>query len=196
MPMLDDFASKDAVFIPTFNTFETLPLVGFLCAMHLVDNNEMIWRLVKYNEADAWKQTNLTRSEKLALLFNGVGNQNDFRIFIDEGQIDVWTQQACVLRIFPIEIFPENQVMADLYIAFQVLSYYEINHLTNYQTRVDTMIAEIAKTFNGTIIDGVGMLSFDRSAFPRCKMAQYGIKPFLGKMIVMGVSYTTDVNNV
>jgi hypothetical protein len=193
---LDDFANTDAVFNPTFNTFETLPLVGYLCVMHLVDNNELIWKLLKYNESDAWKQTNLTRSEKLALLFNGVGNQNDFRVFIDDGQIDVWTQQACVLRIFPIEIFPENQVMADLYIAFQVLSYYEINHLTNYQTRIDTMIAEIAKTFNGTVIDGVGMLSFDRSAFPRCKMAQYGIKPFTGKMIVMGLSYATDVKNV
>lgn len=191
--MIDDFASTNAAFDPTFNTYVTLPLVGFSCIMHLVDNNEVVWKLLKYNESDAWNKANLTRDEKMALIYNGKGNQNDFRVFMDEGQVDVWNDVACVLRIFPLEIFPENQVMSDLYIAFQVLSYYEINHLTNYQTRIDTIVAEIAKTFNGAIIDGVGQTMFDRDSFPRCKMAPYGIKPFNGRMIIMGLNYTTDV---
>jgi hypothetical protein len=193
MPLIDDFQQTSYQSDPTFNTLKTLPMVGYACIMYLLEHNELVWKLLKYNEADAWQKSDLTLSEKMALIYNGIGEQNNFRVFMDEGQLDVWNKQACVLRIFPVEIFPVNQVMSDIYIAFQVLSYYEINHLTNYQTRVDTIIAEIVNTFNGALINGLGQIVFDRNSFPRCKMSPYGIKPFNGRMLTLAFNYTSNI---
>lgn len=195
--IIDDFADtkKKIESAPRFNTLATLPLFSYNTIMYLVDHNELVWKLLKYIGPDAWMKPNLTREEKMALIFNGLGNQNDFRVFMDEGQIDVFTAQACVLRVFPAEIFPVNNVFSDVYISFQVLCYYDINHLTNYQTRVDAIIAEITKTFNGTGVNGVGRLVFDRDSFPRCKAAIYAIKPYSGKMIVMAIEYSSEATD-
>lgn len=192
MPYLNDFENTSMVFNPTFNQLSTLPTLSYNCINKLMSSNELIWKLLKYKEPDAWKKPNLTKSEKMSMIYNGQGTQSDFHVFMDDGQIDVFNQQTTLLRIFPSEIFPIDRVMSDVYVAFQVLSYYDINHLTNYQTRVDTIIAEIVKTFNGVSINGAGQLTFDRTSFPRCKIGNYSLKPFVGKIIVLGFNYAND----
>lgn len=177
--------------MPVFNQFLTLPNFSYKIIMYLVDNNETIWKLLKYNDPDCWKKPNLTRQEKMDLIYNGIGSQEKYRVFMDEGQNDVFTDSVCVLRIFPVEVFPENQITSDMYTAFQIMAHYDINQMSNYQTRCDTILSEIFFSINGKEIDGVGRLVFDRMSFPRCKAGVYGSKPFLGKIVTFGSSYSS-----
>lgn len=179
--------------MPVFNQFLTLPNFSYKIIMYLVDHNEEIWKILKYDDPDCWKKPNLSRSEKMNLIYDGKGDQGSYRLFMDEGQVDVFKETVCILRIFPVEIFPEDQVRSDVYVGFQTMCHYNINQMSNYQTRCDTILSEIFKTINGKAIDGVGMLSFDRTAFPRCKAGVYGTKPFLGKLATFGVTYSSNV---
>lgn len=181
-----DFAS--------YNQYLTYPNIQYQLIMYLIDNNETIWKMLKYESPDAWKQPNLSRKEKMDLIYRGTGNQCDFNVFMDEGQNDVFTESTCLLRIFPYELFPENYVETDIYVCFQILTYYDINHLSNYQTRTDVIVSELLRTFNGKSIDGVGRIVFDRNTFPRCKAGTYSTKPFMGKLVVMGINYRSNEN--
>lgn len=175
-----------------FNTLKNMPYMPYLCISYLMDNNENIWKLLKYTEDDAWKKENLTQEEKADMIFKGVPPETDYRIFFDEGQLDAWTIQATLLRITPVTIIPMNQVQAQLYMSFEVLSHYDINHMSNYSTRTDYIIQQILQTFNGVDIPGIGRFTFDINSFPGCKIVLSGQKPYSGKTLIMGVYYSSD----
>ena len=169
----------------TNNTLELMPLIPYNIINYLVENNELIWKLLKYNESNAWEQDNLTKAEKGALIYAGQVNMEDYRVFLDSGQDNSWTIESCILRIYTLQAFPTNQVVARLQIAFEIYCHYKISTMSNYQTRVDTIAQQIIETVHGAEVGGVGKLYFNAMRGSGCKIQEIGSIPFRGKGIVM-----------
>lgn len=174
-------------FREAYATYENFDELAYNCIMHMRDSNELIWKLIKYATPDAWTKPDLTRQEKSSLIYAGQENIFDYRVFMDLGQPDVLTQEACIVRISPYSIFPENRSIGTISIMFEVYSHYKINHLSNYKTRVDVIMKEFLKTFNGANVGGIGLLNFDRLANQSARLENGGQLPHRGKWMLMGV---------
>lgn len=172
--------------VGSYNTYSKFPLFSYTCIQHLLNNNELIFKLLKYNDADAWDETNLTTAEKIALIYKGQEDMENYNIFMDGGQSDAWTKESTVLRIYPWEIYPNNRTVGTICMAFEVFSHYKINHLSNYTTRIDTIIQQLIEEFNGFNIGDIGKLEFDnRMGSISQRMTERGQTPYKGKYILM-----------
>ena len=171
-----------------YNKFNLLPQISYNIASYLMDNDEFIWRLLKYTTADAWNSAlhaNLTKAEKGALIWSGEGDPIDYRMFFDVGQDQSWTTVATILRISPIEVVPNNHIYGTSCIAFEVYSHYSLSTMTNYATRNVSIIQRLIEVLNGADIEGVGRLYFNYRASSRCKVVAIGSIPYKGMSVVM-----------
>lgn len=145
----------------------------------------MIWKLLFYNDAEAWSRNNITAEQKRSLIYAGQPDETLFRVFMGEKQTNSWVTEATILRIFPFSIAPENRTINTTLMVFDVYSHYRINHLSNYTTRVDSLVEEIVATLNGVEIGGVGRLSLNMAMQKNDKVMESGQIPFGGKRITM-----------
>lgn len=178
-----------------YNKYVDLPHYSYKLFEHLMANNEMIWKLLYYNTPDAWNQINLTSDQKGALIWAGEGKSNDFRCFLDDGQPDSETSEVCQLRIYPFGISPENPFVGTISFMIEVYCHNKINTLTNYTTRVDTIIQQILETFNGieiNTIGSIGKFSFDKRGLGAVRMETSGQIPFRGKWLLMSNKSATS----
>jgi hypothetical protein len=175
---IDNF--KDAY--ASYNDFADY---SYKCISHLMDNNETIWKLLKYNGGDAWNDTDLTHAQKAALVYNSQPDTINFRVFMDSGNPDAWTKEVCQLRIYPCKLFAENRTQGVVLMEFDFFCHYKINQLTNYQTRVDRGIQELLGVFNGASIGGIGRLHFNGVETAEDKVLTVGQLPFKGKSLYM-----------
>jgi hypothetical protein len=167
-----------------YNKFTNLPLMSYSIIKYLIDNDDEIWKLLKYNSSDAWNKPNLTKAQKGALVYNGGENETDYRVFMDVGADNSWTIEACILRISPITALPANYVNGVISIGIEVYSHYKINTMSNYQTRIETITQRIIEILNGADIENVGRMYFDLDASPVCKSIVIGSIPFKGRATV------------
>ena len=169
----------------TQNTLELLPLIPYNIVSYLVENNDMLWMLLKYNDSNAWSKTALTKAEKGALIFSGQTNINDYRVFLDSGQDNAWEEEACMLRVFIADVIPTNQIIANVRIGFEIYCHYKISTMSNYQTRPDVIVHEIIKTMNGVEVGGIGKIYFNAMGGAGCRIQTIGNIPFRGKGLIM-----------
>lgn len=168
----------------SYNDFSSFSKLSYNCISVLLSQNELIWKLLKYAEADAWNLPNLTYEEKVAMIYNGQGDSSLFRVFMDGKQPDVLMEESTLLRIMPHFAVGLNRTYGYIEVSMEVFSHYKINHLSNYQTRIDTVVGELLSTFNGTSVGGMGLLSFDKMADNSSRLFQAGQIPFGGKQII------------
>jgi hypothetical protein len=168
-----------------YATYADFADYSYKCISYLMDNNETVWKLLKYNGADAWNESNLTHAEKAALIYNSEPDSTVFRVFMDSGNLDVWTKEICQLRIYPCRLFSENRTQGIVLMQFDFFCHYKINQLTNYQTRIDLGIKELLGTFNGATVAGIGRLHFNGAESAEDKVLSDGQLPFKGKSIYM-----------
>lgn len=172
-----------------YNKFDGIQKISYNCISYLMEdpNSELLWRLIKYNDPNAWRldsnHPNLTNLEKGALIYKGQSDEINYRVFMDTGAELPWTHQATILRIFPVEVFPSNYILGNVSVGFEIFSHYQINTLSNYQTRVDTITQLILSAFNGQDIGNlIGRLYFDKG---RSSVRSFGQIPYRGKTIMM-----------
>ena len=183
MTILDDI--QDA-----YNKYEILPQTPYNVAKYLMDNNDTIWRLLKYDNATAWNENtnpNLTKSQKGALIYNGVNAPETYRVFFTCSQDFAWTSVATVLRLAPVEVIPKDYVTGIMCVKFEVYTHTNLSMLSNYEPRNLLLIQQIIKTLNGAEIEGIGRLWFNYRASPRCRMTaiNVGSDTFTGIELIM-----------
>jgi hypothetical protein len=144
-----------------YNKFRDLPLVCYNVITYLINHNELIFKLLKYNDNRAFEKSDLTKEEKASLIYFGQGDTGDFRIFLDIGIDDSILKECTMIRVSPIEVRPTNYIYGFTSLGFEVYAHSKINSMANYQTRVDTIIQQLLETLNGANIDGLGRLFFD-----------------------------------
>jgi hypothetical protein len=128
---------------------------------HLVHNNEMLWKLLYYDTADAWNKDNLTTKQKSDLIYRGQPDSSVFKVFQTALTNDIWTKQNAIMRIYEAVTTPTTHLNAVLNFEIDVLCNSKIDQLDNYQTRSLRMKQEVLSTLNGTQVNGVGLLEFN-----------------------------------
>lgn len=173
-----------------YATYNLMPEVQYKIIEYLMESEsaEILWKLLKYNEADAYKKPNLTREEKAALIYRGQEHQEGYCVFFDYMMDDAIDEMKSFLRIFPAEVFPTTRVTGICNINFEVYTHSQINHLSNYKTRVDIIIQTLLEVLNGVDINGIGVLYFDTQASRYNRIQTIGNKPFKGKLLIMSVN--------
>jgi len=180
--------SQSRVGSDAYNTYGTFADFSYNCISYLMDNNEMVWKLLKHNHPDAWNETDLSHAEKAELIYKGQQDATTSRVFLDVGQPDVIDEQICILRISPVAIIPRNRTAGIVSMMFEVYSHYKCNHLSNYQTRIDLICQNLLGVFNGKEMGGIGKMFFDNLRSTDNKLSQGGVTPFRGKRLVLSTN--------
>lgn len=149
---------------------------------------ELLWKLLKYDEPDAWQKPNLTMQEKAALIYPGGEHQEDYHVFMDFTMDDSTYKETTYLRIYPLNIIPTNRTVGICSVNFEVFTHSKLNHLSNYTTRIDDMIQILLDVLNGAEISNMGCLFFDRSRSSDNEIVTIGMKPYKGKMLTMSLN--------
>ena len=174
-----------------YNTYPEFPDISYNITKKLMDNNELIWKLLKYNDKDAWKNDathpNLTKAEKGLLINDGSPDEHHekFRVYFDIGQDNSWDVQACFLRIATTDLYPTNHIVGNVVVAFEICCHYNINTLSNYVTRLNLITQQLLETLNGVEVGGLGKIFFDARATNRCRMMIDGQIPFKENVLIM-----------
>lgn len=170
--------------------YREMPKLAYRIIEYLVENEkaEDLWKLLKYDEPDAWNKPNLTTEEKVALIYPGGEHQEDYHIFMDFTMDDSVYKESTYLRIYPLNIVPKNRTVAVCSINFEVFTHSKINHLSNYTTRIDSMVQILLDVLNGAEISNMGCLFFDASRSQNNEVVSIGMKPYKGKMITMSLN--------
>jgi hypothetical protein len=175
-----------------YNQFDGLEDMPYKIIEHMMENNEKIFKLLKYMDKDALDKPNLSQSEKAALIYKGEVDSTNSRIFIQSSTDDAFTNEIAQFRVYPDYIYPENHIVGKVYFVFEILTHNKINTLRDgYKTRIICMLNEVLRTFNGVDVNGVGSLFFDASASRNVTTARqniYNQKNYFGYSIVMGVN--------
>ena len=149
---------------------------------------EIIWKLLKYDDADAYSRPNLTLEEKSKLIYNGAAVLSKYNVFFDYMMDDAEDQMKTLLRIYPAEVYPTTRVTGICTVNLEVFTHSKINHLSNYTTRVDVIIQTLLKVLNGVDVGGIGVLFFDNQGSRYDKIQTIGQKPYKGKLLKMSVN--------
>lgn len=165
----------------SYNKLTLLPLVPASIVEYLIANNETVFKLLYWNSPDAWNKANLTTAEKRALVYNGTGPVEDYRIFLDTGQDSSMTEQISILRISVLEFEPRNHIIGYISVLIEVYCHYLLNSLSNYTIRTDAIIQSVLSTINGAEIANTSRLYFDASQNRRSKLFTIGTSPYKGK---------------
>lgn len=124
---------------------------------------EDLWKLLKYPTTDALSKPALTKSEKMALIYNGGKNIDQYRVFLQDSRQDVNMDKHSELRVFITSIIPFNYAMGQVNVCFEVFSHADIETLNNCSNRNDVMLQAIIKALNGRDFEGIPKLTFDKS---------------------------------
>ena len=171
-----------------YNKYNQVPFIVDNIISYLINNDDQIWKLLYYTDADAWKSTkpNLTKDQKGALVYDGLKTETDCRVFSDLGQDQSWDIEASILRIAIARIIPNNYVVGNISIVFQSYNHYKISTLSNHTNRAISIIQRLLYLLNGTEIEGgLGRLYFDRRANSTSDGTIIGQIPYKGFQVVM-----------
>ena len=170
-----------------YNNYSGIEMMPYKIIAYMVENNEDIFKLLKYNSPDALDQPNLTCDEKTSMIYGGQPNSTDYKIFSQPITDDAFTEMVSQFRVYPDIIIPENHIRGLVTFNFEILSHSKINTLNNYSTRLSWMLQNTIKTLNGINIDGVGSLFFDKSAssYNYAKYNIYNGKNYIGYNLML-----------
>lgn len=180
-----------------YANYDFIPKVSYDIISNLMDNPdaEIIWKLLAGRNREDWDSLNLTKAQKRNLIYKGEENAADFSIFFDSGMDDVLTQEKCYLRVYPYFATPTDPYRGIIDVAFEIICHYSVNTLSNYQTRVDTIVAAILRCLNGANIStgnqdagALGAMYFNQGKSKMDKMQNFNQPPFKGKVLVMSVN--------
>lgn len=177
--------SSDNINQGSYAQYDEFDNFSYTCITYLMDNDEVVWKLLKYRTPDAWNKPNLTKPEKAALIYNGSDDSTQYNVFMDIGSPDVITREDCIIRIAPYSVSPNNRVWGTVNMMFEVYCNYHINTLDNYKTRVDMITKRFIQVFNGIYINGIGKLFFDKLGSEANRLEWASQVPHKGRWIIM-----------
>lgn len=176
-----------------YNNFTYLADIPKNIINYLIENDDVIWKYLHYTDPDAFlsdtDHPNLTSIQKAFLIYDGLRNETDCRVFLNLGQDYSWTIEAAILRLGLPEIIPSSYVRANVFVGFEILCHYKTNMLRNYQSRDDAILQRLLTVLNGAEIEHVGRLFFDTRISAKCKSYMIGQIPYRGKALIMGTNF-------
>lgn len=185
----------------SFNQFNSLPYIPYNIISHLAQDPKAdgLWKLLKYNGADALSQPSLTLKEKLALVWKGQPKQNEYSVFFTRLVEDEQLEERSLIKIYNADTLPENHLKSICSYAFDILTGAKTT-VVDYEgvpcSRIDVMEMFLLQSLNGIEVSGVGVLQFNHG-LSRLSRSTYGIgnnTSYIGTQLIMGV-IVSDIND-
>lgn len=177
------------------NTFNSMPQIPYQILTYLIDNNENLFKLLKYNSTDALQKDDLTKKEKIALLYTEVGQENDYHIFLKPLIGEEMTDSVTQLRLYKARITPTTSLKAVLNYEFDIVVGTKTNLVYDNNgipcSRLDMIESEIINSLCGTSMFGVGGFQFNRELSNLC-VQNTGLsnsKSFFGSSFVLACNW-------
>lgn len=174
-----------------YNSMSSLPYIPYNILAYLAQEDEIIWKLLAYNDYNALSKPNLTFQEKMNLIWR-TGPQKDYSIFLSNLIEDAIAESKMIIKIYNYYIHAKELNLAPTVYAFDCL-YGGQMALVDYNgvpvSRGDLFINRILTTLNGVEVGGVGKLVFydDMSRYDLARSIIGNSKTFTGTQLFMSV---------
>lgn len=182
-----------------FNKYNDMPQIPYKILLHLMESNNNLFKLLKYNTKDALQQPILTFEEKRELLYIDEESEDEFRIFLKPLIGDEITIACTQLRFYKLAITPTNNINSVLNYEFDILCGEKMSIVYDENgipcSRIDLIERELLQELNGYDAFGVGYFQFNRELSRACaeRIGMSNSKTFFGTSLVLGCNYiSTD----
>lgn len=116
-----------------FNRFVNLDNIEWNIIMYLVDSQtkyaKNIWKILKYDTEDCLLKDDVSRQDRLDLIYTNNGDSSVKRVFMTPYTDDGWTQQSSHLHIFVDTIEPKNHLTAVVNISVETIIHNKISNI-------------------------------------------------------------------
>ena len=183
-----------------YNDFISMPYIPYRIIEYLANNNENLWKILKYNTYDCLSEDDLTFEEKMELVWSHEANQEDYKIFLTALVENMIPVSGTIIKIYKEMTLPRNHINAVAGYEIDILYGGKIA-LVEYNgipcNRGDVCEAEILSTLNGVEVDGVGKLEFSMKKLgsSRSSLNIGDNKSFTGTSLLMGVDISDIGDN-
>ena len=173
-----------------FNSLSVLPEIPYRILVFLTED-EILWKLLKYNDYKALSKPDLTFDEKVALIWKD-GPQEQFSVFLTNLVEDVIAESKTILKCYHYYSHADELYTSTTVYAFDILFGGQMS-LVEYNgipvNRGDLFIQRLAQILNGANVGGVGTLVFydDMSRYDCAKAVVGNSKTFTGKQMFFSV---------
>lgn len=181
----------------SYNNYKFMPYIPYKIIEYLAENNENLWKILKYNTYDCLSEDDLTFDEKMKLIWKNQDKQENYHVFFTDLIENSIPSEGTILKIYKYFTIPQNNINADGLYEFDILYGGKIS-LIDYNgypcNRGDVCEAEILSTLNGVNVGGVGNLEFNRQ---KSSMSKSGLnigdnKSYTGTSLIM----VTNMSNI
>ena len=175
-----------------YNSLSALPTIPYKILSYLAMNDEIIWKLLAYNDYDALSKPNLSYSEKMALVWKKNEPQERYGVFLSNLVEDAIAESKTILKLYHYYTHANQLYSGVVVYAFDIL-YGGQMALVDYEgypvSRGDLIIHRILSVLNGAYVGGVGKLSFidDMSRYDLARSVIGNSKTFTGAQLFMSV---------
>ena len=172
-----------------YNSLSRLPYVPYNILTYLAQNDEIIWKLLKYNDYGALFKPDLTFEEKLELVWRD-GPQEEYGVFLTNLIEDAIAESKCILKCYQYYIHADALYNSTVVYAFDFL-YGGKMSLVDYNgipvSRGDLFINRLLTVLNGVEVGGIGKLTFldDMSRYDLARSIIGNSKTFTGVQIFL-----------
>ena len=183
-----------------YNKYISMPYIPYRIIEYLANNNENLWKILKYNTYDCLSEDDLTFEEKMELVWSHEANQEDYKIFLTALVENMIPVSGTIIKIYKEMTLPRNHINAVAGYEIDILYGGKIA-LVEYNgipcNRGDVCEAEILSTLNGVEVDGVGKLEFSMKKLgsSRSSLNIGDNKSFTGTSLIMGVDISDIGDN-
>ena len=174
-----------------YNSLTALPYIPYRILSYLATEEEILWKLLAYNDYDTLSKPNLTFQEKMDLVWK-TGPQGKFSVFFTNLVEDAVPESRCIMKLYDFYIHAKELYTSTVVYAFDFL-YGGNMALVDYEgvpvSRGDLFINRILTTLNGADVGGVGRLTFldDMSRYDLGRSIIGNSKTFTGVQLFLSV---------
>lgn len=182
-----------------YNSYETVPYIAYNIVNHLL-KNEVIWKILKYDDYDALSKDDLTDDEKIDMIWRGQENQEDYNVFLTPMEVDIIDDSKTRLKIYDYMIVGQNKDIGILLMRFNILCFNK-STMIEYNgipcSRLTVMKAELLKELNGADVGGVGVMEMNNELQRYCGSTQDSgnNKNVIGDTLTMALQISTLSQN-
>lgn len=176
-----------------YNSLSNLPFIPYRIIEHLALKDEVIWKLLKYNDYNALKNPELSFKEKMNLIWKSGDLQEPYNVFLTNLVEDAIPVSKTILKIYQYYIQPKDLYLSSVVYAFDILFGGKMS-LVEYEgvpvLRSDLIIHRLLTILNGSNVNGVGKMTFidDLSRYSGGKSIIGNNKTFTGASFYIGVN--------
>lgn len=146
-----------------YNSLSALPNIPYNIITYLANNDEIIWKMLKYSDYEALDKPDLTFDEKKSLIWK-YGPQENFGVFLTGLIEDAIAESKSIMKCYQYYIHASSLYTSTIVYAFDFLYGGQMS-LVKYNgvpvSRGDLFINRILTVLNGAYVGGVGKLMFN-----------------------------------